>query len=67
MASSILVNGLSLGAIEVGVLLSSLLYGMSLVQAYNYAINCTGDHAWLKAMVAAVWCVNSLISLVFLN
>jgi hypothetical protein len=53
MAPSIL--DLSLGAVEMGVLLTSVLYGMSLVQTYTYAMHCRGDRMWVMALVAGVW------------
>lgn len=51
---------LTLGVVEIGVLLSSLLYGMSLVQTYIYATNCKSDSIWLKTVVSVVWFVDSL-------
>lgn len=47
---------LSLGAIEISTLLSSVIYGMSLVQTYIYAASCQEDRLWLKLVVAGVWC-----------
>jgi hypothetical protein len=37
------------------VLLTSVLYGMSLVQTYTYAMSCRGDKLWVKTLVVAVW------------
>jgi hypothetical protein len=45
---------LSLGAVEMGVLLTSALYGISVVQTYIYATSCRGDKMWVKALVAVV-------------
>jgi hypothetical protein len=47
--------GLSLGAIELGVLFSTLFYGMTLVQGYTYAATCSQDRPWLKIFVGLVW------------
>jgi hypothetical protein len=48
---------LSLGAIEIGVLLASILYGMSIVLGFVYASASEKDAIWLKLLVSAVWCV----------
>jgi hypothetical protein len=45
---------LSLGAIEIGVLVSTLLYGMTAVQSYTYFASSAPDRMWLKCFVAAV-------------
>lgn len=43
----------TLGAIEVGVLLSSMLYGMVTVQMYTYSGKCKKDPLWLIALVSS--------------
>jgi len=45
---------LSLGAIERGVLISTVLYGNLLVQAYIYYCQSSRDRIWTKGIV--VWC-----------
>jgi hypothetical protein len=47
---------LTLGAVEIGAMMSMMLYGMVTVQMYIYARNCKTDRAWLKALVTCVWC-----------
>ncbi|KAI0076615.1 hypothetical protein K474DRAFT_1772432 [Panus rudis PR-1116 ss-1] len=42
------------GGIEIGVLISSALYGITVVQACTYASNCKNDPMYLKFMVAAI-------------
>ncbi|KAI0076614.1 hypothetical protein K474DRAFT_1222836 [Panus rudis PR-1116 ss-1] len=42
------------GGIEMGVLISAALYGITVVQACTYACNCKDDPKYLKCMVAAV-------------
>jgi hypothetical protein len=46
-----------LGAIEVGVLLSSILYGVTCVQAHTYAQSksIAHDARWTKGLVAGIW------------
>jgi hypothetical protein len=46
-----------LGAIEVGVLLSSILYGVTCVQAHTYAHSksIANDSRWTKGLVAGIW------------
>jgi hypothetical protein len=44
----------TLGAIEIGVLLSSVLYGVTCVQAYNYAMHTVCDRLWVRVVVAVV-------------
>jgi hypothetical protein len=45
----------TLGAVEMGAMMSMMLYGMVTVQMYMYAMGCKTDRAWLKALVAFVW------------
>lgn len=45
---------LSLGAIEVAVLLASVLYGLVLIQTYVYALSCKSDRPALKLVVALI-------------
>jgi hypothetical protein len=51
--------GPTLGAIELGVLLSSVFYGVTCVQAYVYAQKAAGDRPVIRLMVAATMCVCS--------
>jgi hypothetical protein len=44
--------GSTLGAIELGVLISSVFYGVTCVQAFAYAQKATKDRSLLKLMVA---------------
>jgi hypothetical protein len=53
---------LSLGAIEIGVLLASILYGMSIILGFIYASASAKDTLWLKLLVSAVWYVISSYS-----
>jgi hypothetical protein len=46
---------LTLGAIEMGTMMSMMLYGMITVQMYMYAMTCKADRPWLKALVTSVW------------
>jgi hypothetical protein len=46
---------LTLGAVEMGTMVSAILYGAVSVQAYMYAVGCRKDRAWMKALVAFVW------------
>jgi hypothetical protein len=46
---------LTLGVTEVGVLVATMLYGMALLQAYTYAMNCSSDSHSRKALAAVVW------------
>jgi hypothetical protein len=53
--------GLSLGAIEIGALVSTLLYGMALVQTYIYATSSPHDRVYLKLFVGLVLYVSYCI------
>jgi hypothetical protein len=46
-----------LGAIKVGVLLSSILYGVTCVQAHTYvqSKSIANDSRWTKGLVAGIW------------
>ncbi|PPQ73328.1 hypothetical protein CVT24_012298 [Panaeolus cyanescens] len=46
-------NG-TLGATTIGIILSSILYGVAVVQTYTYYVNFVDDHWWLKSLVAIV-------------
>jgi hypothetical protein len=46
---------LTLGAVEIGTMISAILYGAITVQVYMYAVGCRKDRAWMKALVAFVW------------
>lgn len=41
----------TLGATEVGVFLSCVLYGVATVQVYLYSGNCKNDPLWMRLMV----------------
>ncbi|KAJ6555284.1 hypothetical protein B0H10DRAFT_2201677 [Mycena sp. CBHHK59/15] len=45
----------TLGAIEVGGVVSTYLFGIETLQAYYYFRKFPADSVWLKVMVAAVW------------
>jgi hypothetical protein len=47
--------GTSLGAIELGVLISTVLYGNLIVQMYAYFHQTVKDRSWLR--MAVVWCL----------
>ncbi|KAF8492940.1 hypothetical protein JB92DRAFT_3000838 [Gautieria morchelliformis] len=49
------VLGLTLGALEVGVLCSSVLYGVATTQAFLYARGRFKDPIWLQIFVGFVW------------
>ncbi|KAJ7112915.1 hypothetical protein C8R44DRAFT_233603 [Mycena epipterygia] len=51
---------LSLGALEIGVLLSSTLWGVTTVQFYIYLTAPNKDPWWTKALVYIVWILESL-------
>jgi hypothetical protein len=46
------------GAVEIGVLLSTMLYGMTLVQTYIYALNSSKDPRSFKIIVYSILSVN---------
>jgi hypothetical protein len=58
MSSKIL--DLSLGTVEFGILIATLLYGMSLVQTYTYFFSSLHDKIWLKAIVFLLWYAHSV-------
>ncbi|KAF8576575.1 hypothetical protein K439DRAFT_1640407 [Ramaria rubella] len=45
---------LSIGAVEVGTLISSVLYGVATLQPFSYAGSGLKDPLWLRVMVNAV-------------
>jgi hypothetical protein len=49
--------GLTLGALELGVMLSTLLYEMSTVRMLTYSQESRKDVRWLRALVGLVWSV----------
>ncbi|KAJ7223129.1 hypothetical protein GGX14DRAFT_557703 [Mycena pura] len=51
---------LTLGALLVGVLISSTLWGITTVQAYVYATTPNKDPWWTKSLVYIVWVLESL-------
>jgi hypothetical protein len=46
---------LTLGAVEMGAMISLFLFGMVTVQVYLYSMGSKTDHRWLKLLVAFVW------------
>jgi hypothetical protein len=54
---------MTLGAIEIGTMVSAILYGMVTVQVYMYAAGCRADRAWTKALVAFIWYVATYVTL----
>jgi hypothetical protein len=46
---------LTLGVTEIGVLVATMLYGMALLQAYTYAMNCSSDSLFRKALAVVIW------------
>jgi hypothetical protein len=42
---------LTLGAVELGVIVATMLYGMALVQGYSYAFRCAQDPRWIQIIV----------------
>jgi hypothetical protein len=44
----------SMGAIEIGVLVSTLFYGMAVVQSYTYFASSAPDRTWLKSFVGVI-------------
>jgi hypothetical protein len=59
---------LTLGAVEMGAMMSMMLYGMVTVQMYIYARDCKTDRAWLRALVTCVWCAcTALLTLSLLS
>jgi hypothetical protein len=43
-----------MGAIEIGVLVSTLFYGMAVVQLYTYFASSAPDRTWLKSFVGVI-------------
>ena len=41
----------TLGALEVGILISSVLYGVTTLQAWLYVENCSADKCYLRILV----------------
>jgi len=54
---------LSLGAIEVGCLIATVLYGVATMQAYIYARNCADDPLVFKVGVLLIWLAETLLTL----
>jgi hypothetical protein len=52
---------LTIGNIEIGILMATLLYGILVVQVYLYAGSRQTDQTWLKLAVAVVLCVAFLL------
>jgi hypothetical protein len=47
----------SLGAIEMGMMISAVLFGMVTSQVHMYAVGCRKDRTWMKILVLFVWSV----------
>ncbi|KAF8580007.1 hypothetical protein K439DRAFT_1637393 [Ramaria rubella] len=54
------VLSLSLGALEIGILFSTALYGVASIQAFIYAERNLKDALWLRVMVVLVWLFESV-------
>ncbi|TFY51183.1 hypothetical protein EVJ58_g10699 [Rhodofomes roseus] len=54
--------GLTAGAVEVGILISTFLYGITTVQAYVYSRSNHQDPLWLKSLVGIVWLLETLLT-----
>ncbi|KAJ3781210.1 hypothetical protein GGU10DRAFT_367470 [Lentinula aff. detonsa] len=52
--------GLTLGVLEIGVLISSTLYGVTSMQLYIYYKNGFKDKLWIKLLVALIWTFETL-------
>lgn len=50
----------TLGAVELAILLSSVLYGVTTMQAYLYLQSPRQDRLWLRGLAAIVWYVTRL-------
>jgi hypothetical protein len=42
---------LTLGAVEIGIILATMAYGMTIVQSHSYANRCGQDPLWMKLVV----------------
>lgn len=47
----------TLGAVEIGVMLSAVLYGVTTLQTYIYWQTPNQDKRWLRYLVAIIWFV----------
>ncbi|KII91098.1 hypothetical protein PLICRDRAFT_39708 [Plicaturopsis crispa FD-325 SS-3] len=54
---------LTLGALEIGALLATCLYGVTTVQVYIYARGSVQDRLWVRSLVAGVWLLETLHTL----
>jgi hypothetical protein len=54
-------SGLALGTYQLGALITTLVYGVTLAQFYTYAISSKKDRLWLKLFVTLVWYVLSSV------
>ncbi|OCH92501.1 hypothetical protein OBBRIDRAFT_436750 [Obba rivulosa] len=50
----------TLGAIELGTLVSAMLYGMATTQTFSYFDNGKTDSRWLRSFVATVWLLETI-------
>jgi hypothetical protein len=51
---------INLGNLELGVLIATLLFGVSMVQTFNVLLSKSNGQKWLKPLVAAVLQVQSI-------
>jgi len=51
---------LTIGALEIGILLSTVLYGILTLQAYRYTEGQTKDPLWIPVMVTFVWVLETV-------
>ncbi|OCH89344.1 hypothetical protein OBBRIDRAFT_794379 [Obba rivulosa] len=50
----------TLGAVELGILISTMLYGMSTIQVFSYLEIGKRDSRWLKLFVASIWILETI-------
>jgi hypothetical protein len=50
-----------LGAVDVGVLLCTMLYGMTTIQTYIYAMGPKRDKPLFRALILSIWYQTSLL------
>ncbi|KAF9267422.1 hypothetical protein L218DRAFT_995680 [Marasmius fiardii PR-910] len=53
--SSVFDSDATIGALEIGALMSTSLFGVTCVQAFQYFRDSKKDSRWVKILVAAVW------------
>ncbi|KAF8587693.1 hypothetical protein K439DRAFT_1337297 [Ramaria rubella] len=50
----------TIGALEIGIILSTVLYGILTLQAYRYTEGDSKDRIWIPIMVAGVWLLETV-------